>query len=796
MSASGHRFWRSAALIFGVMVLINYFPVFSGKVPFPRDLVVRHSAWKGQPQEQLPELIDIVAMFYPFRALLERGANEHVLPLWNPYIMSGAPFQANAQSAVFAPLNVLYYALPLKAAWTVNLIVNLFLAAIFMALFVQSIGASSTGAIVSGMLFAFCGFMVTWQGMGNGDSCIWLPLMCYAVHRLHLKPSGRAIAIAGFAFAMPVLSGHPETAAHSALAASALAVFLGFSNLARGGSKVLLPSGEGGAAKREPDRANPQEKPRMKARFSQAFVLSALLGFALSAVQTIPTLEWFRQLGLKVEAPQPVLDQHQGQGLFSRDITRNPSSAGLWIPEASAYVGMLGLLAAPLALFHRSRRYACFLLALAAASAIVAYGVQPFRWVIEHLPILKAMKNGRLTLIVDFALAALAGLGISAIGEQFSEITPQVRRRAMTLLAVAFIVASLGIVEVHRATLTSVDLSRGPLASFLFLTAALAAMGLRIRGNLKPQPFSVLICGLAGLEMLSFSYGYTRFAAPQDVFDSAPAIDFIRTRDQSAPFRVAKDRVPIPHDAGMIYGFESADGYDLTTERARAFNADFMENREDGVMLLAENILVAKDRRFDMLNVKYLMVSKPGPQFDMLSASERFTRVFSQDLVAVFENKTSLPRFFLVPESGIEVIPEMSAQLSRLKDVSFDPENRVIVAEPRVNAGANPSTGPLNGRVQVRDRGMNGYGLRVESSESAVLVVSQTYYPGWKATVDGSATPVYPVDVALTGIVIPAGAHEVRLYFQPTSFRIGMVISLLSVGVIGLLIVRTSSVAS
>src|SRR5438128_6446400 len=134
-----NRFWRTAIVIFAAAVLLNYLPVFSGKIPFPRDEVVRHSAWNGQPQEQLPELIDIVAMFYPFRALLGRGAQERTLPLWNPHIMSGAPFQANAQSALFAPLNILYYLLPLKIAWTASLVIRLFLAALFMALFVRSI---------------------------------------------------------------------------------------------------------------------------------------------------------------------------------------------------------------------------------------------------------------------------------------------------------------------------------------------------------------------------------------------------------------------------------------------------------------------------------------------------------------------------------------------------------------------------------------------------------------------------------------------------------------------------------
>src|SRR5207237_9517945 len=124
-----------------------------------------------------------------------------------------------------------------------------------------------------------------------------------------------------------------------------------------------------------------------------------------------------------------------------------------------------------------------------------------------------------------------------------------------------------------------------------------------------------------------------------------------------------------------------ADGYDLTTERTRLFTSDFIENREDGVMFLAEKILAVPDRRFDMLNVKYLIASNPGPQFDMLSSSNRFVPVFSNGLVGVFENKTALPRFFALPLSGIEVKRDMSAQLAQLKEVTFDPEKSVLLAE-------------------------------------------------------------------------------------------------------------------
>jgi hypothetical protein len=283
--------------------------------------------------------------------------------------------------------------------------------------------------------------------------------------------------------------------------------------------------------------------------------------------------------------------------------------------------------------------------------------------------------------------------------------------------------------------------------------------------------------------MLTYSFGYLGFAAPAEVFPPAPVIDFVRSRPDASPYRVAKDRVPIPHDAGMVYGFEAADGYDLTTERTRKFTADLGERREDGVMFLAEQMAAAQDRRLDMLNVKYVMVTAPSEQFDLLSQqSERFTHVFQQPGAAVFENRTALPRFFSVPVSGIEVIPSMSGQLERLKEATFAPERSVIFAERPAVIGASEDD-PAATRIEILERWNNGYRIRTDSTGPAVVVVSQMYYPGWKASVDGLSTPVYPVDMALTGFIVPSGVHEVRLYFRPNSFLIGLAISLLSLGI-------------
>ncbi len=779
------RFWSVAGCIFLVVVVMDYFPVLTGKVPFPRDIVLRHSAWDGQPRtgppQQVGQLIDIVAMFYPFRAFAAHSIRSGDIPLWNPHIMSGAPFQANAQSAVFAPLNLLYYGLPLNAAWALNLVTRMVLAAVFTALFARAIGTSPSGAIVSGIAFALGGFIVQWQGESNGESGIWLPLICYSVVRLYQSRGARSLAIAAFAFAAPVLSGHPETAVHSTAVGCALALML----LVTRADVESVHHGRFYGSSRA-------------GSFVLQFVLCGVLALGLAAIQLLPTLEWMGQLGLKVDVVQPVLDRHQGQGLFSRDILRDPSSAGIAIPEGSAYVGMFALLAAPLAWFYRPRRYVWFLIVIGAISAMVAYGIPPVRWIVEILPVVKAMKNSRLIAVVDLAIAALAGFGVTVLEQQLSLLRTKVRVRALALFGASFLVLSFCVYEVHRATLIPVDFWRSPWGSLIFLAAAFVVLASRLSGRLSQMLFRSLTCGLVALEMVTFSYGFLGFTPAAEIFPPAPVLDFIKARaENGTPFRVAKDRVPIPHDAGMIYGFESADGYDLVTEKTRTFTSDFTEKREDGVMFLAENILARRDRRFDMLNVKYLMVTTPSPQFDAVAAqSERFQPVFARGSVAVFENRMSLPRAWLVPLSGIEVTSEAKAQLARVKETSFDPERSVVFGE---NPARNPMASQppaIGGRLNVLDRGVNDVHLRAEVDAPSVIVLSQMYYPGWRATVDGSDVPVYPVNYALTGIVVPANAHDIHFTFRPFSFRIGAGISLVSLLVLAYALTRRSTEAA
>src|SRR4051812_30178530 len=115
MAPPDRFFWRLAFLVFAVLAVLTYFPVLTGKVPLPAQIVMRLPPWSQLLQPAvapIAELGDLIAFVYPMRSFAARSIRSGVLPLWNPELLSGAPFLASAQSALFYPLNVFSYILP------------------------------------------------------------------------------------------------------------------------------------------------------------------------------------------------------------------------------------------------------------------------------------------------------------------------------------------------------------------------------------------------------------------------------------------------------------------------------------------------------------------------------------------------------------------------------------------------------------------------------------------------------------------------------------------------------------
>jgi hypothetical protein len=737
---------------------MTYLPITLGNIPFPRDLLLRNVAYDTVrdhvPVTQVSGIVDLIVLFYPFRVFTARAERAGELPLWNPYILSGEPFQAISHSGLLYPLNLLYLVMPVPAAWAIGFVIRMFLAAWFMALFIRRLGGSLPGCIVAGIVFAACGFMTVWRWQAIGDSAIWLPMICYAVHRLYTERSMNALALAAVAFAMPVLAGHPETAAHLTLAGCAFAFTLW-------------------SFRSESDGT------RFDKRFVAVFGLAGIVAVGLASVQILPTIQWLAQLKQNLDVPEPALTRHDGQGFFSRDILSTPNSALVPIPEGGSYAGMLTLLAAPFAFFYRPRRYALFFAAIALVAIAIAFSIEPLHWIVAHLPLIKSWKNARLILVADFGLAAMAGLGITFLGSE----TPS-RIAGLTLMALAVVVCLGGVFEVHRATQTAVSFMRGPAGSLIFLAAATFLMAGRVAGILRGSYFSVLACGVAAVEMISFSYGFPGFAKAADAFPPAPVFDFLKKSGPQGAFRIATLGYAMPANSGLVYGIEMAEGYDLTTDKARLFWDGLRENRDDAIFFDPPAVVNSPDRRLDLMNVRYLVATAPGADFDDLSKkSDRFSLVYKEPSVAVFENKHALPRAFTVPLSGVDVQPDPLKQLNLIKSADFDPLHQVVLAQAPEEL--RDASAPFSGRVDLQDATSNAVSFRTQTTGPSVLVWSEMAYPGWRVTVDGQEKPLLTADLALMATVLPAGTHEVRFTFSPPLLKLGGLISLISLVVIG-----------
>jgi len=684
------------------------------------------------------------------------------MPLWNPALFLGAPFQADPQTGLFYPVNLVYALLPTPAAWGLSFLIRTVLAGLLAALLARRLGASNLGALTAGVIFAFCGWTTAFQTRPHLDTVLWLSLVLVAVDRLERLPERASVALAGAAFALPVLAGQPESAAHVTLVGLLFFFY-----------RLALPSTEHRSA-------------RARGRFIALFTASGLLALGLAAVLILPTLEFIGTLDRGLNEAWPPKPLREMAAFLSRDLRASPNSAGVPIPESAAYAGMLTLLLAPLALLHRNRRDAVFFVLLLAVVLQIVYGFGPAYWLSLHTPILRGIPNGRLLGVADLSLALLAALGMSALGEFLAGARGRPGRWWLLFATVLVpCVLGLGWLMGHAASpgtqpIAAAAWARGPAGSAAVLGAAALLIAAGLSGLLNPRSFPLLAVVFCVLDLVSASYRFIPFTTPDWIYPPSPTMSFLR-RDPE-PARVTSVDGTYGSSFEMMYGLESAGGFNVVMRRTKSLLAT-LGFQDHAPALLSERIVGRRDRILDLMNVKYLVATTWNASAERLAARpERFRLVFSDAGVRVFENLKVLPRAFLVPATGLEAFATQRAQLDRLTSATFDPERSVVV-DQRDAASAASKAGALGpGRpgwsaVTRIERGPNATTVGVEASEPSILVLSQSHYPGWEATVDGRGDAALRVNYALTGAAVPAGSHTVRFEFRPKPLWLGGAIS-------------------
>ncbi len=172
-------------------------------------------------------------------------------------------------------------------------------------------------------------------------------------------------------------------------------------------------------------------------------------------------------------------------------------------------------------------------------------------------------------------------------------------------------------------------------------------------------------------------------------------------------------------------------------------------------------------RLYDLLNVKYVLVPRGAPM-----DAEKFQVAFDGDPdLVVYRNSGFLPRAFLVNRA---IAADRETAWSLIHEPGFEPTRQIVVE----GGPALEGTAAEAGQAQVSSYSADRVEVHVEAVEPAYLFLSEVFYPGWQATVDGEPAPVYRANALFRAVLVPPGQHRVVLTFSPWSWHVGLGLSL------------------
>jgi hypothetical protein len=180
----------------------------------------------------------------------------------------------------------------------------------------------------------------------------------------------------------------------------------------------------------------------------------------------------------------------------------------------------------------------------------------------------------------------------------------------------------------------------------------------------------------------------------------------------------------------------------------------------------------------DLMNVKYIITRPEGSP--ALAASPRYKRLENLAGYDLFENLQVMPRFFLVHD--VKPVESLAEARKLIDDGAIDFRRTAITEQP-VPLPASGASETAD-EVTVSKYEPDALELAVRSAGPGLVALSENDYPGWRAWLDETPTPIYRTDIAFRGVAVPAGRHVLRMEFRPVILPVSMALSLVTAGLL------------
>jgi hypothetical protein len=699
--------------------------------------------------------------FVPWRSYALRLLSDGHLPLWNPLLGMGAPLLANYQVAVLYPPNWLLALV--GPAWGLGLLamIHLIWAGWGMIALARRLGLGPLAQAVSGLAFALSGYLTARLGFPTiTAAAAWVPWVIVAADGLaescttplSARRLSRAVMALALAFALQWLAGHAQTSWYTLALCSGWMAVRGFA-LGRAGGL---------------------------ARSWIALVSAGVIGVGLSAAQLLPTAEYLlqsgRQTGLDSDLaltysfwPWRIL------GLLLPNLFGSPAHADYWgygnYWEDAIYIGTLpcvlavGVVLRAIAAKGSRVRLAWGMGLLCLVALLLALGKNTpiFPFLFRHVPSFSLFQAPtRWNLLLVFGLSLLAGIG----AHEWQP--PSGRSLYWTRLGTAGALGVSAFALLSRSLLPDVQPTLAP----AFVWAGLFLAGCGVLGLIQHRSPNFTWMMLVGVFLL---------------VDLVSAANGLNPSIEASLYRGRASLAGSPQVGQRVY-MDPALEYELKFERFFRFDRfetvpDWRAVRDSGLPNLTLLDGQPSANNFDPLQpARYAfwmetLAAATGAERDGMLARMAIgaVAVSSADQLAgvAYEPVESVPRARMVAEAIWVADGEQA--LAAVLGREFDPD-RMVVLE-----GVPPSE--PQGRVRTGEVTLlplddpNRVDLTATSAEGGWLVLADTWYPGWRATVDGQPVPLYRADYLFRAVEVPPGDHRVTFAYAPLSLRLGAVIS-------------------
>ena len=726
---------------------------------------------------------DLVRFFYPYKAYIRELISQGELPLWNPLLYLGTPLLANIQAGILYPPDALFVLFSFPGALTWSVLLHVWWALAGMYLFLRyGLGTTVFAAWFGSLCFGLGGFMLSHVGQINQlHTAVWLPWLLLCAKRASMPPSPTWLLVGGIATAFCFTAGHTQEFYYAILVVGLFCAY----------AALFSPNGQS-------SRWWPLVVP----------VFFVIIGGILSAAQLLPTLEAvgqsYRRGGLTLEE-SAALAVNWDEVLLSL-LPRYWANPGL---EAIGYIGVAGAILAFFGLMQITReRWIPFFLVLASVSLILALGTATPLFELMHaaMPGYSLFRfPARWLFLVSFCLATLAAYGVDRLRD---DLRPEERRRlSLVLLTGTVLTSLLFIAFVGRLYLIgSQQALPDPQVIVYWAIVAVvtyATILLVLHHGLANMLAYILVGAVVVVELffasrpLEFNQAY-----PAEIYEQSVTTQQLSQHWTDARYvSIAAERFPLENEE--VRSDELLDSLsDTWTQRALTYakyGEEFRPNvnlplqlanadGHDGGMLPSEDYAVLRAallndpdipphmslsrvedlqldaRLWGLLNVRYLVAdheqSEPGPGWELIGQAR-------PNGPWLFENRELMPRTYVVFETVVDEDP------LRLRTIEVARQALVDRPIPELVGGTgSPVTATIVSESALRVE------IQATTSQPGLLVLSDSNYPGWTATVNGSPREIHRVNVALRGVLLPSGENTVVFEYQPRWFQIGVVVSL------------------